>query len=347
MMTVSEIKRRFEDVVTREPMSVVFGLTSDREIVARDLVQMPHLLIGGITGSGKSVFLHYLICSFVKNSSPEEMRLVLIDPKKVEFGCYSKLPHLFAPVVDDINQIVDVMKFVEAEMNRRLYVFAEKGCRDITAFNNLRDAPKLPRLIVVADEISDCMLGTDGVFGAKISQIAAIGRAAGIHLVLATSRLDAKVLPGNLKDNIPWRFSFKVCRKTDSLAVLDEIGAESLLARGDALLKDSDGMKLRLWSPYFSDDAIKRTVDSAIGRYPGRKASVEIPQKQDAESEDGLYVRAVELIRQTGCASLGCLQRELEIGYNTAIRITSLLEERGIIGPANDKGLREILIKDA
>lgn len=346
-MTVCEINRAFEDVVTREPMSVVFGLTSDREIVTRDLVRMPHLLIGGITGSGKSGFLHYLVCSLVKNCSLEEVRLVLIDPKKVEFGCYAKLPHLFAPVVDDISQIVDVVKFVEAEMDRRLSVFSEKGCRDIAAFNNMRGIQKLPRLIVVADEISDCMSGTGGVFGAKVSRIAAIGRVVGIHLVLATSCLDSKVLSGDLKTNIPCRFSFKACRKSDSRAVLDEIGAESLLARGDALLKDSDGMKLRLWAPYFSEEAVKRTVDSAILRYPGRKASVEIPQKQDAESEDELYVRAMELIRQTGCVSLGCLQRELEIGYNTAIRMKSLLEERGIIGPANDKGPREILIKDA
>jgi S-DNA-T family DNA segregation ATPase FtsK/SpoIIIE len=204
----------------------------------------------------------------------------------------------------------------------------------------------MPYLIVVIDELSDFIGGSDGAFEYTASRIAAIGRSAGVHLVMATSRPDARIASGSLKANIPGRLAFRVCQKVDSRTLLDKYGAEKLIGRGDALLKDADGMTSRLQTPCISDNAIKQVVDSAIARYPGRKftdgIASTISEKEDYES---MYARAIDLVRTTRRASTSWLQRQLNIGYNDAAHVMSLLEERGIIGPANDKGPREILIE--
>lgn len=322
---------------------VVFGKRPNGEIVIRDLARMPHLLIAGKTGAGKSVFLHSLICCLVLNDSPEDIQLVLIDPKCVEFAPYAQLPHLYASIVNDLGQAVAVLERIETEVHRRLSVFAEKGCRSIADFNTLSDVKKMPRLIAVADEIADYMVGTDGGFEAVVNRIAAMGREAGVHLVLATSRPGGEVLSGGLKTNIPGRLAFRVCRAVDSLSLPDdEEGAADLVGRGDALLKDASGLIARLQVPYIRAEAIARLADSAVAWYPGRKVSVVIPREKGDGREEASYVRAVELIRRTGCASLGRLQRELEIGYAAAARLMTRLEVRGIVGPAQKNGRREI-----
>ncbi len=328
-------------------LPVIFGKMSNGEIVTRDLARLPHLLIGGLTGSGKSVFLNSLICSLVQNHSPEQVRFVLMDPKRVELGIYAKLPHLYSPIVNEPEQGVSTLKDVEAEMDRRLEWFSLKGCRSIADFYRANADARMPYLIVVIDELSDFIGGSDGAFEYTASRIAAIGRSAGVHLVMATSRPDAKIASGSLKANIPGRLAFRVCQKVDSRTVLEEYGAEELLGRGDALLKDSKGAVVRLQVPYIRDEAITRIVDAAIARYPGRQFADEIASAS-AEKEDyeSMYARAFDLVRTTRRASTSWLQRQLNIGYNDAAHVMSLLEERGIIGPANDKGPREILIED-
>lgn len=336
-------KTETEDV----SLPVIFGKMSNGEIVTRDLARLPHLLIGGLTGSGKSVFLNSLICSLVQNHSPEQVRFVLMDPKRVELGIYAKLPHLYSPIVHEPEQGVSTLKDVEAEMDRRLDFFRLKGWRNIADFYKANPEARMPYLIVVVDELSDFIVGSEGAFESTATRIAAIGRSAGVHLVMATSRPDARIASGNLKANIPGRLAFRVCQKVDSRTLLDEYGAEDLLGRGDALLKDRKGAVVRLQVPYIRDEAVKRIVESTIVRYPGRQIAVGITsataEKEDYES---MYARALDLIRTTRRASISWLRRKLNIGYKDAAHVLSLLEERSIIGPANDKGSREILIED-
>lgn len=248
-------------------LPVIFGKMSNGEIVPRDLARLPHLLIGGQTGSGKSVFLHSLVCSLVQNRSPAHVRFVLMDPKRVEFGVYAKLPHLYSPIVHDAEQAVTMLKNLEVEMDKRLDFFSMKGCRSIADFYKANADARMPYIVVVIDELSDFIVGSDGAFESAACRIAAIGRSAGVHLVIATSRPDAKTVSGNLKANIPGRLAFRVCKKVDSLTLLDEYGAEELLGRGDALLKDCNGELVRLQVPYIRDVAITRIVESEIARY--------------------------------------------------------------------------------
>ena len=328
-------------------LPVIFGKTSNGEIVTRDLARLPHLLIGGLTGSGKSVFLHSLICSLVQNHSPEHVRFVLMDPKRVEFGVYAKLPHLYSPIVHEPEQGVSTLKDAEAIMDKRLDFFRLKGCRSIAGFYKANAKARMPYLIVAVDELSDFIVRSEGAFESTASRIAALGRSAGVHLVMATSRPDARIVSGRLKANIPGRLAFRVYQKEDSRTLLDKYGAEKLIGRGDALLKDADGMISRPQTSCISDNAIKQVVDSAIARYLGRKftdgIASTISEKEDYES---MYARAIDLVRTTRRASTSWLQRQLNIGYNDAAHVMSLPEERGIIGPANDKGPREILIED-
>ena len=344
-----ELSMTETNATTRDMLlPVIFGKTSNGEIVTRDLARLPHLLIGGLTGSGKSVFLHSLICSLVQDRSPKHVRFVLMDPKRVEFGAYAKLPHLYSPIVHEPEQGLTMLKNVEAEMDKRLDFFRLKGCRSIADFYKAHAEARMPHIVVVIDELSDFMVGSDGSFESTASRIAALGRSAGVHLVMATSRPDARIVSGRLKANIPGRLAFRVYQKEDSRTLLDKYGAEKLIGRGDALLKDADGMISRLQTPCISDNAIKQVVDSAIARYPGRKftdgIASTISEKKDYES---MYARAIDLVRTTRRASTSWLQRQLNIGYNDAAHVMSLLEERGIIGPANDKGQREILIEDS
>lgn len=244
-------------------LPIVFGKTSNGEEVIRDLSRLPHLLIGGLTGFGKSVFLNSLICSLVQNNPPEHLRFVLMDPKGIEFDAYAKLPHLYSPVVNKPEQCMTMLRYVEVEVERRLAIFGEKDVRDISDFKNY--------LVVMVDEFSDYIFELDDAFVSTLGRIAAIGGSVGVHLVLSTARLDAKNVMDELKANIPSRLAFRVCRKIDSLTQLDESGAEDLLMRGDALFKDGDGEAVRLQVPYICDETVKQIVDSAIAQYPGRE----------------------------------------------------------------------------
>lgn len=286
-LSMTEMNATTKDML----LPVIFGKMSNGEIVTRDLARLPHLLIGGLAGSGKSLFLHSLICSLVQNRSPEQVRFVLMDPKRVEFGAYAKLPHLYSPIVHEPEQGVSTLKDVEAEMDKRLDFFRLKGCRSIADFYKANAEARMPYLIVVVDELSDFMVGSDGAFESTASRIAAMGRSAGVHLVIATSRPDARIASGSLKANIPGRLAFRVCQKVDSRTLLDKYGAEKLIGRGDALLKDADGMTSRLQTPYISDNAIKQVVDRDLCRPGGNCAEGETGIQEDARGDGACLFR--------------------------------------------------------
>jgi S-DNA-T family DNA segregation ATPase FtsK/SpoIIIE len=303
-------------------LTVVVGRDEQGRDVAVDLTTLPHLLIGGATGQGKSVFLHSLICSLVQDHSPKEVEFVLMDPKRVEFSGYAKLQHLHAHIVYDPEQGTAMMKHIESVMDGRFSLFAEKGCGNITEYNNVTEGDGLPHTIVVVDEFSDFMCNDDcGVFESTVSRIAALGRTAGIHLVMATSRPTAKVVTGALKANIPGRLSFRAATKVDSLTLLGEAGAEALSRPGSALLKTSNGAVIQVQVPLIRDAEIKEVVGSVLARY----SEGEPEEKLEIDCDEALLNRAIELIRTTGRASLSLFQRQLGIGYNAAVQLMDRL----------------------
>ena len=312
-------------LVKNQGLTIEVGRDEQGRDVAVDLATLPHLLIGGATGQGKSVFLHSLICSLVQDHSPQEVEFILMDPKRVEFSVYAKLPHLHAHIAYGPECGTAMMKHIESIMDGRFSLFAEKGCGNITEYNIATEGDGLPHTIVVVDEFSDFMCNdVSGVFESTVSRVAALGRAAGIHLVMATSRPDAKVVTGALKTNIPGRLSFKVAAKVDSRTLLGEVGAEALSGRGSALLKTSNGAVIHVQVPLIRDTEIKEGVDSVLARY----SEGEPDSKPETYCDEVLLERAVELIRTTGRASLSLFQRQLGIGYNAAVRLMDRLKER-------------------
>ena len=323
-------------LVKNQGLTVEVGRDEQGRDVAVDLATLPHLLIGGATGQGKSVFLHSLICSIVQDHSPKEVEFVLMDPKRVEFSVYAKLPHLHAHIVYDTENGTAMMKHIESVMDGRFSLFAEKGCGKITEYNNVTEGDGLPHMIVVIDEFSDFMCNDDcGIFESTVSRIAALGRTAGIHLVMATSRPATKVVTGALKANIPGRLSFRVAAKVDSRTLLGEVGAEALPRPGSALLKTSNGAVIHVQVPLIRDTEIKEIVDSVLARY----SEGEPDSKPETDCDEVLLERAMELIRTTGRASLSLFQRQLDIGYNAAVWLMARLEELSEFKNIRKRGL--------
>lgn len=250
-------------------MPIRFGKDTNGRDVVRDLVKLPHLLIGGMTGSGKSVFLHSLICSLAESHSPKEVQFLLIDPKMVEFMVYERLPHLLEPVQHDTDKAIAVVQSVEAEMDKRLTIFHENSVRDIASYNESAAVEKLPSIIIVVDEVADMIIGMEGepnnAFVSTASRIGERGRAAGIHLVMATSRTDSIVLSEPMKASVPARLAFKLYGEECSQAILDAEGAEKLRDSGDALLRDSVS-PIRVHVPLICDANVSKIVDSVCRR---------------------------------------------------------------------------------
>lgn len=246
-------------------LPIGFGKDVDGWDVVRDLAKLPHLLIGGMTGSGKSVFLHSLICSLAESHSPKEVQFLLIDPKMVEFMVYERLPHSLGQVQHDTDKAIAAVQSVEAEMDKRLTMFHENGVRDIASYNESAAGEKLPSIIIIVDEVSDMIIGMEGepnnAFVSTASRISVRGRAAGIHLVMATSRTDSIVLSEPMKASIPARLAFKLYGEECSQAILDTDGAEKLRDSGDALLRDSVS-PIRVHVPLISDAEVLKVVES-------------------------------------------------------------------------------------
>lgn len=321
--------------------------------VVGDLTKMPHLLIAGATGSGKSICLNAIIATFLLTKTPDELRMLLIDPKMVELTGYEGIPHLKAPVVTDMDKVVSALRAVLREMERRYQIFSQLGVRNIDGYELRRSTEstleKLPYLIVIIDELSDLMMTTPDEVETLLVRLAQMARATGIHLLIATQRPSVDVLTGLIKANIPARIAFAVTSQTDSRVILDMPGAERLLGRGDMLYMPGDAAKPhRIQGSFIDDPDLQRIVKHWRMLAPNMQYEPEwaqLPGSGDGaeDGEDPLMDQALAIVRQQGTASASMLQRRLRIGYNRAARLIEHMEDAGIIGPADGSRGRQLI----
>jgi len=341
----------YKKIQTKLPLAL--GKDIGGHPVVADLRNMPHLLIAGATGSGKSVCVNSLLCGILYRSTPDDVRFILIDPKRVELYNYRTLPHLLYPLVVDIKQAALVLRDVVEEMEDRLAKFSEVGARDIEAFNlkvkeNGSNSP-LPYLVVMIDELADLMMVAPAEVEQYICRLAQLARATGIHLVLVTQRPSTDVITGLIKANIPSRISFAVASLMDSRVILDMGGAEKLLGKGDMLFYPVGYSKpVRLQGAFVSEEEIDRLVNFWYQQTPSLnfRALPEYSEEEKEEiegTEDPLFEKAVALVIQSGEGSASMLQRKLKIGYARAGRLIDLMEQRGIVGPASGSKPRPVL----
>ncbi len=313
--------------------------------VMAELDRMPHLLIAGATGSGKSVCLNVLIASLLFRASPSEVRLILIDPKVVELQQFDGIPHLLYPVVTDPKRAAGVLRGVLREMEERYLQFARAGCRDIQRFNEV--APeRMPYYVVVIDELADLMMVAPNEVEETIARLAQMARAAGIHLVVATQRPSVDVITGLIKANIPSRIAFAVSSQVDSRTILDQGGAERLLGKGDMLFAPLGLAKpLRTQGAYVSEQEMQRLLEFVRQDEPEYRDDLEAPIEDEQEQEpevDALFAKAVEVVVQAKSASASLLQSRMRVGYSRARRLIEQMEQRGIVGPADGSRPREV-----
>ena len=334
---------------------ITLGKTIAGYPIVGDLVSMPHLLIAGTTGSGKSVCINTLILSVLYRHTPETCKLILIDPKMLELSVYQGIPHLLSPVITEPKKATSALKWTVREMETRYRKMTEEGVRNISGFNEKakKEGKKvMPYIIVVVDEMADLMMVSGKQVENYIQRLAQMARAAGIHIIMATQRPSVDVITGTIKANFPTRISFQVTSKIDSRTILGEQGAEQLLGKGDMLFMSSASRMIRIHGPFVSDSEIEKV--STFLRSQGSPTYIDdITKVEDNESvseggldssdKDELFNQAVELIKNEGKASTSFLQRKLQIGYNRAARIIDQMEEAKIISPANHTGKREIL----
>jgi len=379
---------------SRAELPLLFGKDAAGKELVADLASMPHMLVAGATGQGKSVCLNSIINGLLMTRTPEQLKLIMVDPKSVEFTSYAAIPHLLVPVITDNRKVVFALHWAVAEMEKRLKLFARAKVRNIYDFNHRKmftqqdmfgndeqvnaDMPRtVPYIVIIIDEVADLMAAAAKEVVPDISRLTAKARAAGIHLILATQRPDAKVITGTIKANIPGRVAFKTATSIDSRTILDDTGAENLIGRGDMLFKTKDGLLIRAQGAWISDPEIERITgfieqhadiqfDEKFATKLGKvkEAGIEDPFADNEDDEDNqsggdvpssremvkaaedadLYKRALECIINTKRASTSHFQRRLGIGYNHAAKLCDRLEDAGVIGPQKGAGPREILM---
>lgn len=323
--------------------------------VITDLAKMPHLLVAGTTGSGKSVCVNTLISSILFSRKPEEVKLLLIDPKMVELSIYNGIPHLMAPVVTDMKKAAAVLRWAVREMEARYKAFAASGKRDIKSYNEAHPKAAMPLIVLIIDELADLMMTAPDDIEESISRLAQMARAAGIHMVLATQRPSVNVITGSIKANVPSRISFAVGSQIDSRTILDMAGAEKLLGKGDMLFAPIGANKpIRVQGAFISDDEVEKLVEFVkVQREPEYDNTVTQEVEKEAEKEssdandvyrDELLERAVNLVMESGQASVSMLQRRFRIGYTRAARLVDTMEDLKIVGPSMGSKAREILM---
>lgn len=336
---------------------VPLGLDVSGEPQAAVISRMPHVLIAGTTGSGKSVLLNSWICTFLFRAKPENLRLILVDPKRVELTLYNGIPHLLNEVIVEPKQIISALRWTVAEMENRYKIFAKAGVRNIDGYNELEDTEKIPFIILIIDELADLMVFAPADAENLITRIAQMARATGIHLVLATQRPSVDVITGLMKANIPARIAFNVASMIDSRVVLDMPGAEKLLGRGDMLFLPPDQAKpKRIQGPFISEKEVNQIVkflkqQNPVVHYTKEVVSQDVNLKTggkigsdfSGEEKDPLFNQAVEIISQFDKASASLLQRKFSIGYARAARLLDQLEAEGFVGPAEGSKPREVL----
>ena len=356
--------------MANKPLAVALGKDIMGNVEWCEIDKTPHLLIAGATGSGKSVCINTMLASILMKARPDEVKLVMVDPKKVELGIYNGIPHLLTPVVTDPKKASIALKRAVSEMERRYDLFEECKVKNITGYNEMIEEKnkklsddeklaKMPYIVVIVDELADLMLVAKKEVEDSIMRITQMARAAGIHLIVATQRPSTNVITGVIKANIPSRIAFAVSSNIDSRTILDKVGAEKLLGKGDMLfLPMGKNAPDRIQGAFIDEKQVKKLVDHAISQQKAQfdnnfmnldSVDAEIkenPVSGDVEEyDDPLYNEIVEFVITSGKASASLLQRRFKVGYNRAARIIDLLEERGIIGAQNGSKPREVLVK--
>ena len=336
---------------TNSTLPLVFGKDISGKPVIQDLSKMPHLLIAGTTGSGKSVCINTIILSLLYRHSPEKCKFILIDPKMLELSTYEGIPHLLCPVITEAKRAASVLGWVVKEMESRYKLMTRVGVRNIEGYNLKHKLP-MPYIVVVVDEMSDLMLVAGKEIEGYIQKLSQMARAAGIHIIMATQRPSVDVITGTIKANFPTRISFQVTSKIDSRTILGEQGAEQLLGKGDMLYMSSANKTVRIHAPFVSENEIEKInnylrsqaepdyVDEILSFADEKEIGQNLSEN---ENQDELYKSALELVKSEGKASTSFLQRKLQIGYNRAARIIDMMEVNGEVSKANHVGKRELL----
>lgn len=357
MVGLREVLEAKENNQPDAKLLIGLGRDISGEAKLAQLNKMPHLLVAGSTGSGKSVCINGIIVSILMRAKPHEVKLMMIDPKMVELNVYNGIPHLLAPVVTDARKASQALKKVVSEMERRYDLFSHTGTRNIEGYNNHVDRfnaendekhPHLPFIVVIVDELADLMMVASNDVEDSITRLAQMARAAGIHLIIATQRPSVDVITGVIKANIPSRIAFAVSSAIDSRTILDMGGAERLLGRGDMLfLPAGESKPVRVQGAFVSDEEVEEIVNYVIGQQKAQYQEEMIPSEEeeatDHEDLDELYLQAVDLVIEQDTASVSFLQRKLKVGYARAARIMDQMEERGIVGPAEKSKPRQVL----
>jgi DNA segregation ATPase FtsK/SpoIIIE, S-DNA-T family len=360
LVTLKEVlaSPNFEALGSQSQLAFALGQDVAGQPFSADLSKMPHVLIAGATGSGKSVCVNAIICSLLMRATPNEVKFILIDPKRVELAQYKGVPHLYTEVIVEADKAVNALKWTVGTMEARYHEFASRGVRNIAAFNDALRAgePRMPYIVIVIDELADLMMVSAYEVEATITRIAQLARATGIHLVVATQRPSVQVITGLIKANIPSRIAFAMTSGVDSRTILDTTGAEDLLGRGDMLYQPIDAPRaVRLQGVLVTDGEIEEvarhwrrqggpqyrpeiTAPKRDGRGGGR------PGEDEDDDADQLLQQAVDIVRRSDKASASLLQRRLRIGYARAARILDQMEDRGIVGPADGSRFREVLV---
>jgi S-DNA-T family DNA segregation ATPase FtsK/SpoIIIE len=368
---------------SRSKLTLAIGKEIHGEIVVTDLARAPHLLIAGTTGSGKSVALNSMLLSLLYKATPDEVKLILVDPKRLEFGLYEDIPHLLAPVVVDPDRAANALGWAVREMEKRYRSLAEFGVRNIEQFNMMlqrgeeemiararksrasagvdpdvisSEIKPLPYLVVCIDELADLMMCASAAVEACIMRLAQMARAVGIHLILATQRPSVDVITGTIKNNLPARISFRVASKTDSRVILDSHGAENLLGKGDMLFLAPGTSRLqRVHGAYVDEDEVCAVVDFWRDQArPEYEQEVTLPPPERADKKgakddergdrDEYFEKALHLVMGAGEASISNIQRKLRLGYARAGRIVDMMEEEGLVGPPEGSRPRRLLV---
>ncbi len=361
LVTLKEVlaSSNFEEASTRSKLAFALGQDVAGQPFSADLAKMPHVLIAGATGSGKSVCVNAIICSLLMRADPTDVKLILVDPKRVEMAQYKGLPHLLCEVIVDTDKAVNALKWTVGTMESRYHEFAKRGVRNIAGYNeSLRPGePRMPYIVLVIDELADLMMVSAYEVEATITRIAQLARATGIHLVVATQRPSVQVITGLIKANIPSRIAFAMTSGVDSRTILDTTGAEDLLGRGDMLYQPIDAPRaVRLQGVLVTDDEIETLAGHWRGQGgPRYRPEITAPKRDgkggghpgDEDADDGadpLLRQAVDIVRRSDKASASLLQRRLRIGYARAARILDQMEDRGIVGAADGSRFREVLV---
>ncbi|WP_341322744.1 DNA translocase FtsK [Solibacillus sp. FSL H8-0523] len=357
IVTLREVIEVNEQVKLDSKLFVSLGRDVTGQAISAELNKMPHLLVAGSTGSGKSVCINGIIVSLLMRATPSEVRMMMIDPKMVELSVYNGIPHLLAPVVTDPRKAAQALQKVVAEMERRYDLFSTSGTRNIEGYNdyimrynmeNNEEQPKLPFIVVIVDELADLMMVASHEVEDAITRLAQMARAAGIHLIIATQRPSVDVITGIIKANIPSRIAFAVSSAVDSRTILDMGGAERLLGRGDMLYLPAGASKpVRVQGAFVSDQEVEKIIDSVVEQQKAQYEEAMIPTDEPVANElddtDDLYEEAVQMVLEMQTASVSLLQRRFRIGYSRAARIVDQMEARGVVGPPEGSKPRQVL----